>query len=362
MIGPLAGGRPPPGQEEDVPMKATIKDVAKLAGVSFKTVSRVINREPSVSEDLKARVWAAIEELGYQPNLSARQLRGGASFLAFIYDNPNNHYVIEMQQGILDECRKQGYELLIHPTDSTSPDACLELENLAANSHIAGLVLTPPFSESPELVKNLFAKNIQFVRILSGSREPDELAPCVFVDDFQAAYDVTKYLVELGHRNIAFFGGDATHQSSLARLNGYKAALEDSDISLDGQMILAGNYTFESGAERTNMLLKRHPRPTAIFACNDEIAAGALFTAQVKQVSVPQELSIVGFEDSPFSRQTWPRLTTAHQPNALIAGSAAQLLISSVRAAKQGDESVGIPNKGFQPKLISRDSSGPAPQ
>ena len=133
-------------------MKATIKDVAKLAGVSFKTVSRVVNREPSVSEDLKAKVWTAIEVLGYQPNLSARQLRGGAAFLAFIYDNPNSHYVIEMQQGILDECKKQGYELLIHPMDSKSPDVIGELERLAGNSHIAGLVLTPPLSESPELV------------------------------------------------------------------------------------------------------------------------------------------------------------------------------------------------------------------
>ncbi len=97
---------------------ATIKDVAKLAGVSFKTVSRVINREPSVGEELQERVWAAIKELDYQPNLSARQLRGAASFIAFIYDNPNSHYVIDMQHGILSECREQGFELLIHPVQN----------------------------------------------------------------------------------------------------------------------------------------------------------------------------------------------------------------------------------------------------
>ncbi len=342
-------------------MKATIKDVAKLAGVSFKTVSRVINREPSVGEELQSRVWAAVEELGYQPNLSARQLRGGASFLAFIYDNPNSHYVIDMQHGILDECRKQGYELLIHPMDATSDSVTDELLKLAANSHIAGLVLTPPFSESPELVTALLQKKVQFVRILSGSSEPDDLTPCIFVDDFQAAYDITNYLINLGHHQIAFLGGQLEHRSSVERLNGYKAALEHHGIRFDDKLVLGGDYNFDSGTDRTNQLFRRRKRPTAIFACNDEIAAGALFAARVKQVAVPQELSIVGFEDSPFSRQTWPKLTTAHQPNTAIAEKAATLLIQSVRAEKQGQTLEGGGDNGFRPTLVTRDSTGPAP-
>ena len=152
-------------------MKATIKDVAKLAGVSFKTVSRVINREPSVGEALQAKVWAAIEELGYQPNLSARQLRGAASFIAFIYDNPNSHYVIEMQHGILEECKRQGFELLIHPTDSMDADYINELRQLVSNGHVAGLVLTPPFSESEQFIEALESRDMRHVRILSGGKD-----------------------------------------------------------------------------------------------------------------------------------------------------------------------------------------------
>lgn len=342
-------------------MKATIKDVAKLAGVSFKTVSRVINQEPSVGEELKARVWTAVDELNYQPNLSARQMRGGASFLAFIYDNPNSHYVIDMQQGILDECKKQGYELLIHPTDSKSGAVVEELERLASNSHIAGLVLTPPFSESPVLIKSLLAKNVNFVRILSGTSGPDSDSPCIFVDDFQAAYDITDYLIGLGHREIGFLGGESAHRSSVERLKGYRAALAHHGIASDESLILAGDYNFESGTDRTNKLFTRAPRPSAIFACNDEIAAGALFAARINGVDVPAELSIAGFEDSPFSRQTWPKLTTAHQPNTSIAECAASMLINILRDTRQGKKIDAMPESGFRPHLVARDSTGPVP-
>ena len=336
---------------------ATIKDVAKLAGVSFKTVSRVINREPSVGEELQERVWAAIKELDYQPNLSARQLRGAASFIAFIYDNPNSHYVIDMQHGILSECREQGFELLVHPVESDG-DVAGELERLVRNGHIAGLVLTPPFSESAELIDALLDQGVAFVRILSASSAPDELGPCVYVDDFRAAHDITDYLLGLGHKRIGFLGGEMVHRSSVERLNGYRAALAEHHITADEGLILDGQYNFDSGAERTQQLLQSDKPPSAIFASNDEIAAGALFAARIADVAVPQELSIVGFEDSPFSRQSWPKLTTAHQPNAAIAEHAARLLIEAIRLQrkdKAGERSGD--SFGFSPELIVRDSS-----
>lgn len=342
-------------------MKATIKDVARLAGVSFKTVSRVINREPSVGEERQRRVWAAIEELNYQPNLSARQLRGTPGFIAFIYDNPNSHYVIEMQHGLLARCRAEGYELLIHPLNARSEAAVEELEQLLANGHIAGLVLTPPFSETPELIQALRRRKQHFVRIVSASADPAENEPCIYVDDYRAAFEATGYLADLGHRRIAFLGGEEIHRSSLERRRGYLAALEDRGIPVDEGLVMAGEYNFDSGAERTRALLGAKVRPTAIFAANDEIAAGALFTARIHQVPVPQALSIVGFEDSPFSRQSWPKLTTAHQPNGAIAGSAASHLIASIRAARQGDAGSELPDNGFLPQLVVRDSTCPAP-
>ncbi|AFV01011.1 LacI family DNA-binding transcriptional regulator [Simiduia agarivorans] len=339
-------------------MKATIKDVAKLAGVSFKTVSRVINREPSVGQELQDKVWAAVKELNYQPNLGARLLRGAASSIGFIYDNPNSNYVIDMQNGILQTCRAEGYELVIHPCDARSPDILNELNEMLDRSRVGGLVLTPPLSETPDVIDALRKKNVRFVRILSGSEAPDAGSPCVFIDDRTAGFDITDYLIGLGHTRIGFLGGDLEHASSTERLEGYKDALKKHGLPIDEDLMLPGEYAFESGIERSRALLSRPDRPTAIFACNDEIAAGTLFAARILGVAVPEELSIVGFEDSPFSRQAWPKLTTAQQPNNTIAQTAAKLLINDIRTGR--DAGQAAPSQGFYPKLVVRDSTANA--
>jgi len=336
--------------------KATIKDVAKLAGVSFKTVSRVINKEGSVGQDLQDKVMQAVKALNYQPNLSARLLRGAASSIGFIYDNPNSNYVIDMQKGILGECRNQGYELVIHPCDSKKPDITDEVLNMIDRSQVGGLVLTPPMSEMPDVLAALNKRKIPFVRILSGSQPPDSKSPCIFIDDRTAAHKITQYLIDLGHKSIAFLGGEEAHKSSGERLEGYKAALKANKIALDKKLILPGEYSFESGVKRTRQLLASNLKPTAVFACNDEIAAGTLFAARIQGIDVPQQLSIVGFEDSPFSRQAWPNLTTAQQPNSTIAERATALLIESIR-----NHGKLVESEGFYPQLIVRDSSCPAP-
>lgn len=340
-------------------MNPTIKDVAKRAGVSFKTVSRVINRESTVGQRLQEKVWKAIKELNYQPNQSARVLRGAASSIGFIYDNPNSNYVIEMQRGILDECRRQDYELVIHPCNANSPELLSEIFGMVDRSRVGGLILTPPMSEMPEVLEALSQRKIRVVRILSGNRPPDERSPCIFVDDRTAAYRITQYLIDLGHRDIAFLGGEANHKSSTERLEGYQQALKDNQVKANKRLILEGEYAFESGVKRTRQLLADRQRPTAVFACNDEIAAGVLFAARLEGVDVPRDMSIVGFEDSPFSRQAWPNLTTAQQPNGEIARMATQLLISQIRMKK------GQPlpdSEGFYPQLIVRDSTCPPPK
>lgn len=336
--------------------KATIKDVARLAGVSFKTVSRVINREGTVGQAMHDKVMHAIRALNYQPNLSARLLRGAASSIGFIYDNPNSNYVIDMQKGILGECRRQGYELVIHPCDSKAADVINEILNMLDRSRVGGLVITPPLSEMPDVLTALGEREIPFVRILSGSQPPDKQGPCIFIDDRTAAYTITQHLIDLGHTAIAFLGGDEAHKSSGERLDGFKAALKDNRIALNENYILPGVYSFESGVTRTRQLLASTITPTAIFACNDEIAAGTLFAARIHGVDVPQRLSIVGFEDSPFSRQAWPNLTTAQQPNSLIAERATRLLIDTIRAQHPAD------SEGFYPQLIVRDSTAVAPK
>src|SRR3954470_13725074 len=176
--------------------KPTIRDVAKRSRVSLKTVSRVINNEPSVLERTRAKVLRAVSELNYQPDLSARSLRSAKSYaLGLVYDNPNPHYVISVQNGVLSVCRETGYGLQIHPCDSSSPNLAEELSTLVRHARLAGLVLAPPMSERLELIQHLSVNKIPFVRIISAAEDPRDGYPCIFVDDRDAAYDITEHLI-----------------------------------------------------------------------------------------------------------------------------------------------------------------------
>lgn len=342
-------------------MKVTINDVAELAGVSIKTVSRVMNNEPSVKQATLDKVTAAISQLNYQPNAAARNLASTRSYsIGYIYDNPNAYYVIDMQKGLLEACRKHGYELLIHPTNAKSTGIVQEVIDLVQHARLAGIVLTPPFSEMPEIAEALDSIGVDFVRIISGSTPSPKLTNCVLVDDFTAAFKITNHLLELGHTDIAFLCGDEEHSSSGERLAGFKAALTKRGIQANPRYIIPGSYSFESGVKGAKTLLALPQKPTAIFACNDEIAAGALFSARLSNVEIPQQLSIVGFENSPFSRQTWPPLTTAHQPNSTIALQAAELLFRHARPGVHLAHTEQQPV--FIPELLVRESTAVCPQ
>lgn len=339
-------------------MKATINDVAKLSGVSIKTVSRVMNNEPSVRQLTREKVQSAVKELNYQPNLAARNLAGTKSFtIAYVYDNPNAYYIIDMQEGILSACRQQGFELLINPCDSQQENITEDIINTIKHARVAGLVLTPPFSERPEFVKRITELDIKVVRIMSGDVAPDELSPCVMVNDRDAAQTITQHLIDLGHKKIAFIAGGAEHMSTIERYKGYRRALKANDIEFNKNLVIEGEYSFESGVEGAKSLMKNDLSqdniPSAIFSCNDEIAAGALFAARLMNIKIPEQLSIAGFENSPFSRQTWPKLTTANQPNKEIAKDAASLLISQIRKHKGK-----VLTSQYIPQLVVRDSTG----
>lgn len=340
-------------------MKVTINDVARLAGVSMKTVSRVMNNEPSVRKKTSDKVMAAVKELNYKPNLAARSLAGTKSFaIGLVYSNPNAYYVINMQNGILSRCKEEGYELLIHPCDSNDPNVLDELQTMIERSRLSGLVLTPPLSERTDVLDLLDNLNINYVRVLSGRDTQEEVTKpnAIYVNDHDAAYQITEHLISLGHKNIAFITGEAEHKSTGERLAGYQAALADHGITLDKSYIYPGLYSFESGVEGAKSLINNNPDITAIFACNDEIAAGALFAARLMDFKIPDQLSITGFEDSPFSKQTWPKLTTAHQSNENIAMQAAKLLFNNSRPTKIKEEKMDL---CFTPSLVIRDSTGP---
>lgn len=340
-------------------MKSTIKDVADMAGVSFKTVSRVINREGSVKGDTLEKVNQAIQTLNYQPNNAARNLAGTSSYsLGYVYDNPNAYYVIDMQNGILAECRERGYELVIHPCSASSEGIVEEIAMMVKRSQLAGLIISPPLSEMPDVLKSLDELNINYVRVISGSGEELQTSPCVFVHDQEAALAIVEHLFAQGHNKIAFISGDKDHKSSLERKNGYLQALEKHQVDFRENYIFDGSYSFETGVKGTKYLLSLEEPPTAIFCCNDEIAAGALFAARLDGIEVPDKMAIAGFEDSPFSRQTWPQLTTAAQPTNLIARKAASSLINFLASKRNAKGAPVItPHQHFTPQLLVRDST-----
>lgn len=333
-------------------MKVTISEVAEKAGVSIKTVSRVMNNETGVRTATKEKVQAAMAELNYKPSQAARSLASTQSFqVGFIYDNPNAYYVIDMQNGILDICHQQNYELLIHPCDASAQNIVEEILSLVKRSNLDGLVLTPPLSENQQLIFELQKKNLNFVRVISGKGVKEDADQCVFLNDRSASMSITDYLIELGHKDIAFICGDAEHKSSRERFEGYQQALKNHNLEANPDHIIDGTYSFESGVNGAKALLALENKPTAIFASNDEIAAGALFACRLEGIDIPSQVSIVGFENSPFSRQTWPKLTTAAQPTKEIAQAATQLLLGQIRN-QQASKVIE-----FNPELVVREST-----
>jgi LacI family transcriptional regulator len=334
----------------------TSKDVAARAGVSLQTVSRVVNNAPSVHSETRARVQRAIDELNYKPDVAARNLRGTKAYaIGLVYDNPNANYVVSVINGLLKVCNTMGFGLQIHPTDLDSKDLNNDLHNLVNSSRLAGLVLTPPMSEQAELIDYLVAHSIPFVRIISATADPGDGLPCVYVDDRDAAYDITEHLIQMGHNRIGFLWGSRRHRSSTERFRGYTDALHDYGLVKDDTLIVEGDFCFDDGFRGARKLLALSNRPTAIFGSNDEIAAGVLAAARSTGLEVPYDLSIAGFEDSPFSRQSWPALTTARQATQDIAEHAARLLIEQLNHSSSDD----VGNKGFSPELVVRGSTAP---
>jgi LacI family transcriptional regulator len=231
--------------------KTTIKDVAELAGVSFKTVSRVTNNEGSVRKETLQKVNDAIHQLNYQPNNAARNLAGSKSYsLGYVYDNPNAYYVLDMQNGILAECRERGYELVIHPCSANNIDIVDELATMIKRSQLAGLIISPPLSEMPEVLDALGAMNIPFIRIISASEVSEESSPCVYINDRDAAFDITEHLIEEGHTKIAFLRGDESHRSSHERKIGYVNALRKHSLPIIDDYQIDGSVTMKSQQER----------------------------------------------------------------------------------------------------------------
>ena len=335
--------------------KATINDVARLAKVSKKTVSRVINNEPSVKSATLTRVRHAMEELKYSPDPQARGLAFRRSFLlAMVYDNPNPSYITEAMYGVLNQCRPQGYELIMHPCNATAPTLHSDIISFIKKVNIDGVMLLPPVSESDELIEKLRAINCHYVRL--SSVEPSDKAHMIYFNDRQAVAQVVEHLVALGHTDIGFIQGPKHSRTATVRFEGFKQALEDHGLSLPAHRVATGAFTFQSGVECTEWLLNSGNSPTAIFASNDEMAFGAIVAAEKMGIHIPRELAIVGYDDNPQASKIWPALTTVNLPIKKMAQLAADKLMALCR--NDIEQATNIQSE-LSPQFVQRQTTAP---
>ncbi len=332
----------------------TLKDVAQHAGVSPKTVSRVINGEAYVRPEVRSAVQKVVDELGYRPNAFARELSSSRSFLLGLYfDDPASTYAADLQRGALARCRALGYHLVVEQVTRDQPDWLAQCEASLRAMRLGGAILTPPLCDWPELL-DLFARmGVAVVRISPGDFHDRTAA--VEMDESGAARELTEALIALGHRDIGFIQGNPEHHAAARRQEGFEAAMAAAGLPVRPDRTLQGDFTFRSGLAAGERLLTGASRPSAIFAANDEMALGVLVSAMRAGIAVPDQLSIAGFDDAAIARMAWPPLSTVHQPHVEMAAAAVELLTQAPATAARGTLLRRLPHR-----LTLRDSTGPA--
>lgn len=344
---------PPAKSASAVPGKAqTINDIARLAEVSKKTVSRVINQSPLVHKETRDRVEAVMREFNYTPDPFARGLAFRRSFLiGMVYDNPTAQYIVNMQYGALDAIRDSGFELVVHPCDSRSPGYIDGVRRFVQQQKLHGVMLVPRVSEDQALADMLAEIDCRYSRIASVSL--DQASRMVITHDRDGAAEAADYLQSLGHRDIALITGPSSYRSAHERTAGFVEALAKRGIELPRERVVEAGYTFESGVASAERLLAGNRRPTAIFVGNDEMAAGVYKVALRAGISIPQELSVIGFDDSPLASRLWPALSSVRLPIRDMGRIAASMLLAEPAAAS------ALAAASVRPHLIVRDSCQP---
>ena len=331
--------------------KPTMQDVAELAGVSKKTVSRIINNSPSVNAATRDAIQALILAIGYRPDPQARGLASKRSYLVgLITDNPTPQYVVNIQQGILDVIRQTGYELVVHPCDRKSETFLEDALGFIEVQKLYGVILTPSVSEDENLAEALRSAGCAYIRIASIALDME--SRMIVTNDRVGGRYLADHLVSLGHERIAWVEGRRSFRSSTERIAGFMEALVDHGISVPEEYQLRGDYTFESGIAIGADLLDLDPPPTAVFAANDEMAAGILQALHVAGHTPPEALSVVGYDDFETATRVWPRLTTARTPARKIGRLAAERLFEF---HDEGQNPRG--ENETWPMLIERDST-----
>lgn len=332
----------------------TIHDVARHAGVSPMTVSRVINSETNVRDETRARVTASIKALRYSPNLAARSLASADTVhIGILYANSTAAYLSELLLGSLEQSSLSGCQLVLEQCED------LESERKAVQRLIAGgvdgVILPAPLCDSEDALKTVISASIPAVLVTSGRPAPG--FPAVSINDFEAAREMTRHLLSQGHRRIAFINGHPGHTASGQRFRGFMEGMTEAGFAVNADQVAQGFFTYRSGLEAAERLLTNGFNPTAIFASNDDMAAATMAVAHRKGLDVPGDIAIAGFDDTPLATMIWPELTTVRRPISDMAREAVRLLIEQVRAKRSGTPQP-VKHTLLNFTLVKRDSTG----
>lgn len=331
----------------------TLADVARLAGVSPMTVSRVVNDSARITQASRDKVERAIRELGYVPNQAARSLAGGRQHrLALVYENPSASFLSELLLGCLEQAGECDAVLLLESFHGG--EGVADLVARLQRHRVDGVILPAPLCDDPQLVDGLATGNLAVARIAATLTMPGVLT--VGMDDEAAAQEMTRYLLELGHRRIGFIAGSDQFPMSARRLAGFRSALQQGDRADVFGLVATGDYTFRSGMDAAQALLTSEDPPSAIFASNDDMAAGALATAHRLGLDVPNAVSICGFDDTAMARAVWPELTTVRQPVSDMARQAT-ILLARYLASPAEFTSGDLPDLRLGHEIVVRSST-----
>ena len=339
----------------------TIKHVAADAGVSLQTVSRVINSEVNVRPETKLRVQEAIDRLGYVPSIAAQRMSGSSSYLILslndrdrtIADWTNRQgtdWVDQMLFGGMIKAAELGYRLILELVDTHHDHIERELRVTIAALQPDGVILTPPHSENPLITTMLSEQGISFARI--GSSSPGPGIPLT-MDDEDAASLATRHLIMLGHRRIGFIAGSNEYSLSARRVEGWRDAMAEAGLAID-ELLAQGDFSYASGERAAESLLSLANPVTAIIASNDQMSLATLDVSVARGMNVPDDLSLISFDNTPIVRFVQPPLTAIDQPIAELASKAVEFIVADHRGQGVPPQTVVVPAT-----LVERKSTAP---
>jgi LacI family transcriptional regulator len=334
----------------------TINDVADLAGVSKRTVSRVINGSSKVNKATRNNVQQIIEQLNFAPNRQARGLAARRSYLiGLIFDAPTL-FINDIQRGMLKICEEAGYEVVVHSCQFESKTLVGDVIRFVQRANLDGVIVLPPMADLDELASRLEEVECQYIRYTS--KIVGESWQLVVTDYLAAISDMTNHLVDLGHRDIGFISGPPAQVSAQRRHEIFVQTLDSHGLKLPRTMVAEGAFTYDSGVEAARDLLTRKRRPTAIFAASDEMAFGVMKVASEMGLRIPEDLSLIGFDGTKFSTFVIPSLSTIIRKSDEMSQLGTRKLLALINDGPEAAREFETMVSGH---FIPRDSTGPVP-